>query len=465
MPSASRKFKKILIANRGEIACRIIWTCKEMGIKTVAVHSDVDRDSLHVRFADEAACIGPAPSAQSYLNIPAVISTAEIFNVDAIHPGYGFLAESSYFAEICEACNIKFIGPPASVIRLMGDKVEARRAMKEAGLPIVPGSPDPITNEEEARKIAREIGFPIIVKAAAGGGGRGMRIVRSEDELGPALEAASTEAAAAFKDGTVYIERYVETPRHIEIQVLADEHGDCIHLGERECSIQRRHQKLLEEAPSPVLSPELRKQMGDAAVSACKKLGYSSAGTFEFLLDTDNKFYFMEMNTRIQVEHPVTEMVTLADIVRNQIRIAEGEPLGYTQDDLMIVGHAIECRINAENPETFAPSPGLITAFNLPGGPGVRVDTYVYSGYRVPSFYDSMIAKVIVHARTRDLAIARMKRALEAFVVEGIKTTIPLHLKIMDDPKFRAGEISTSFMEYFLSQNGSRKNDVLATAR
>jgi acetyl-CoA carboxylase biotin carboxylase subunit len=465
MQSGSRKFKKILIANRGEIACRIIWTCKEMGIRTVAVHSDVDRDSLHVRFADEAACIGPAPSAQSYLNIPAMISTAEIFNVDAIHPGYGFLAESSYFAEICDACNIKFIGPQASIIRLMGDKVEARRAMKAAGLPILAGSPDPIASEEEARHVAREVGFPIIVKASAGGGGRGMRIVRSEAELGRAIEAASTEAAAAFKDGTVYIERYVESPRHIEIQVLADEYGDCIHLGERECSIQRRHQKLLEEAPSPVLTPELRNQMGDAAVAACKKLGYSSAGTVEFLLDTDNKFYFMEMNTRIQVEHPVTEMVTLADIVRNQIRIAEGEPLGYSQDDLMIVGHAIECRINAENPETFAPSPGLITAFNLPGGPGVRVDTYVYSGYRVPSFYDSMIAKVIVHARTRDLAIARMKRALEAMVIEGIKTTVPLHLKIMDDPKFRAGEISTSFMEYFLAQNGARKSDVVATAR
>ena len=458
MNSGTRKFKKILIANRGEIACRIIWTCKEMGIKTVAVHSDVDRDSLHVRFADEAACIGPAPSAQSYLNIPAIISAAEIFNVDAIHPGYGFLAESSYFAEICEACNIKFVGPPASTIQLMGDKVQARRAMKEAGVPILPGSSDPITSEDEALIVAREIGFPVIVKAAAGGGGRGMRIVRSEEELGPALETASTEAAAAFKDGTVYIERYLEEPRHIEIQVLADEHGECIHLGERECSIQRRHQKLLEEAPSPVLSPELRKRMGDTAVAACKKLKYASAGTFEFLLDKDNQFYFMEMNTRIQVEHPVTEMVTLADIVRNQIRIAEGEPLGYTEDDLLIVGHAIECRINAENPETFAPSPGLITAFNLPGGPGVRVDTYVYSGYQVTPFYDSLIAKVIVHARTRELAIARMKRALEAMVIEGIKTTIPLHLKIMDDPKFRAGEISTSFMDYFLAQNGAKKN-------
>ena len=465
MSSENRKFKKILIANRGEIACRIIWTCKEMGIRTVAVHSDVDRDSLHVRFADEAACIGPAPSAQSYLNIPAIISTAEIFNVDAIHPGYGFLAESSYFAEICEACNIKFIGPRSNMIRMMGDKIEARRVMKEAGLPVLPGSPDPITSEAEAKKLAREIGFPVIVKASAGGGGRGMRIVRSEAELGHALEAASTEAAAAFKDGSVYIERYLQNPRHIEIQVLADEYGDCIHLGERECSIQRRHQKLLEEAPSPVLSADLRNQMGNAAVAACKKLGYSSAGTVEFLLDQDNKFYFMEMNTRIQVEHPVTEMVTLADIVRNQIRIAEGERLGYTQDDLMIVGHAIECRINAENPETFAPSPGVIGAFNLPGGPGVRVDTYVYSGYKVPPFYDSMIAKVIVHARTRDLAIARMKRALEAMVVEGIMTTIPLHLRIMDDPKYRAGDISTSFMEHFLQQNDGKKSDLLATAR
>ena len=451
-----RKFKKILIANRGEIACRIIWTCKEMGIKTVAVHSDVDRDSLHVRYADEAACIGPAPSAQSYLNIPAIISTAEIFNVDAIHPGYGFLAESAYFAEICDACNIKFIGPPANIIRLMVDKIEARRTMNEAGLPIVPGSSGGITSEEEGIKIAREIGYPVIVKASAGGGGRGMRIVRSEQELGKALQTASAEAAAAFNDGSVYIERYIEQPRHIEIQVLADEFGECIHLGERECSIQRRHQKLMEEAPSTVLTPELRRTMGEAAVAACKKLGYSSAGTVEFLLDVHGNYYFMEMNTRIQVEHPVTEMVTLADIVRNQIRIAEGEPLGYSQEDLLIVGHSIECRINAENPETFAPSPGVITAFNLPGGPGVRVDTFVYSGYKVTPFYDSLIAKVIVHARTRELAIARMKRALEAMVIEGIKTTIPLHQKIMDDPRFRAGDIGTDFMEYFLTSSGRK---------
>lgn len=451
-----RRFRKILIANRGEIACRIIWTCKEMGIKTVAVHSTADRDSLHVRFADESYCIGPAPSTQSYLNIPAIISVAEITNVDAIHPGYGFLAESAYFAEICEACNIKFIGPSADLIRMMGDKVEARRAMKEAGVPILPGSPEPLESEEEALRLAREIGFPVIVKAAAGGGGRGMRIVRTEDELGHALETASNEAEAAFKNGDVYIERYIERPRHIEIQVMADEHGDCIHLGERECTIQRRHQKLLEEAPSPALSPDLRTKMGAAAVAACKRIGYSNAGTFEFLLDEDGRFYFMEMNTRIQVEHPVTEMVTLADIVRNQIRIAEGEPLGYTQDDVLIVGHAIECRINAEHPETFTPSPGLITAFNLPGGPGVRVDTAAYPGYVVPPFYDSMIAKVIVHARTRELAIARMRRALEAMVIEGIRTTIPLHLKIMDDPKFQAGEFSTKFMEDFLANGGGK---------
>ncbi len=412
MTTANRPFRKILIANRGEIACRIIWTCKEMGIRTVAVHSDVDRDSLHVRFADESACIGPAPSAQSYLNIPAIISAAEIFNVEA------------------------------------------------AGVPIIPGSPEALDSEEEAITLAREIGFPVIVKASAGGGGRGMRIVRSEAELGHALETASNEAAAAFKNGDVYIERFIERPRHIEIQVLADEYGECVYLGERECSIQRRHQKLLEEAPSPVMTPRLRQEMGEVAMAACKSIGYSSAGTFEFLLDEDKRFYFMEMNTRIQVEHPVTEMVTLTDIVRNQIRIAEGEPLGYSQDDVIIVGHAIECRINAESPDTFTPSPGTITTFNLPGGPGVRLDTYVYPGYRVPPFYDSMIAKVIVHARTRELAIARMRRALDAMVIEGIKTTIPLHLKIMDDPDFQAGNISTRFMEDFLARNGFKEKPV-----
>lgn len=449
MKKGKRQIKKVLIANRGEIALRIMWTCKEMGIETVAVHSEADRDSLHVRFADEAICIGPAPSAQSYLNIPAIISAAEITDVDAIHPGYGFLAESETFAKICEDCNIKFIGPRPDVIRMMGDKVEARRTMTAAGVPILPGSPDPIESTEEAIKLAKKIGFPVIIKAAAGGGGRGMRIVRSESELHGQLETAQSEALAAFKNGSVYIERYIERPRHIEIQVLADEHGNVIHLGERECTIQRRHQKLLEEAPSPVISKKLRDKMGAVAVKACKEIGYTSAGTFEFLLDEDGSFYFMEMNTRIQVEHPVTEMVTLADIVRNQIKIAEGENLGYKQEDVQIVGHSIECRINAEDPEKFTPSPGKITAFNLPGGPGVRVDTAAYPGYVVPPHYDSMIAKLIVHARTRELAIARMRRALEAMVVEGIKTTIPLHLRIMNDEKFQKGEFSTKFMEEF----------------
>jgi len=444
-----REIRKILIANRGEIANRIIWTCKEMDIKTVAVHSEADREALHVRYADEAICIGAAPSAQSYLNIPSIISAAEITNVDAIHPGYGFLAESARFARICEDCNIKFIGPKPEVIAMMGDKVEARRTMQAAGVPILPGSPDPIESADEARKLAREIGYPVIIKAAAGGGGRGMRIVRSDDELQSNLETAQAEALAAFKNGSVYIERYVERPRHIEIQVLADEHGNCIHLGERECSIQRRHQKLLEEAPSPVITPELREKMGSVAVNACNEIGYSSAGTFEFLLDEDGSFYFMEMNTRIQVEHPVTEMVTLADIVRNQIRIASGENLQYQQSDVQITGHSIECRINAEDPVKFTPSPGKITAFNIPGGPGVRVDTAVYPGYTVPPYYDSMIAKLIVHARNRELAIARMRRALDMMVVEGIKTTIPLHKKIMADEKFQKGDFSTKFMEEF----------------
>jgi len=464
MAIAPRKFRKILIANRGEIALRIIWACKEMGIRTVTVHSEADRDSLHVRFADESICIGAAPSAQSYLNIPAVISAAEIMNVDAIHPGYGFLAESSYFAEICEACNIKFIGPKSSVIKLMGDKVEARRAMQAAGVPILPGSPDPLESEEEALKLAREIGFPVIIKAAAGGGGRGMRIVRTEAELGQALETASNEALAAFKNGDVYIERYIERPRHVEIQVMADEFGHCVHLGERDCSVQRRHQKLIEEAPSPALSRELREKMGQVAVEACKRVGYSSAGTVEFLLDEDGRFYFMEMNTRIQVEHPVTEMITLADIVRNQIRVAEGEELAYAQEDVIFAGHAIECRINAEHPETFVPSPGLITACNLPGGPGVRVDTAIYPGYFVPPYYDSLIAKLIVHARTRELAIARMRRALESMVIEGIKTTIPLHLKIMDDPQFQSGDFSTKFLETFFERNSEAGGVKIARA-
>jgi len=445
----TREIRKILIANRGEIACRIIWTCKEMGIKTVAVHSEADREALHVRYADEAICIGAPPSAQSYLNIPAIISAAEITNVDAIHPGYGFLAESATFAKVCEDCNIRFIGPRPDVIAMMGDKVEARRTMKAAGVPILPGSPEPVESADEVKDLVKEIGFPLIIKAAAGGGGRGMRIVRGPEELESQLETAQAEALAAFKNGSVYVERYIERPRHIEIQILADEHGNCISLGERECTIQRRHQKLLEEAPSPVITPELRERMGAVAVNACREIGYTNAGTFEFLLDEDGSFYFMEMNTRIQVEHPVTEMVTLADIVRNQIRIACGDDLGYEQSEVQIVGHSIECRINAEDPVKFTPSPGKITAFNIPGGPGVRVDTAAYPGYTVPPYYDSMIAKLIVHARTRELAIARMRRALEMMVVEGIKTTIPLHQKIMADEKFQRGDFSTKFMEEF----------------
>ncbi len=444
-----REIRKILVANRGEIANRIIWTCKEMGIKTVAVHSEADREALHVRFADEAICVGPASSAESYLNIPSIISAAEITNVDAIHPGYGFLAESATFAKICEDCNIKFIGPSPDVIAMMGDKVEARRTMTAAGVPILPGSPEAIESKDEALELIGRIGLPVIIKAAAGGGGRGMRIVRDESEVETSLELAQTEALNAFKNGAVYIERYIERPRHIEIQVLADEHGNVIHLGERECTIQRRHQKLLEEAPSPAITVEQREAMGAVAVKACQEIGYSSAGTFEFLLDEDGSFYFMEMNTRIQVEHPVTEMVTLADIVRNQIRIATGENIGYRQEEVQIVGHSIECRINAEDPVKFTPSPGKITAFNIPGGPGVRVDTAVYPGYVVPPYYDSMIAKLIVHARTRELAIARMQRALDMMVIEGIKTTIPLHKAIMADENFQKGNFSTKFMEEF----------------
>ena len=443
-------FKKILIANRGEIACRIIWACKELDIRTVAIHSDVDRDALHVRFADEAICIGPAPSAQSYLNIPQIISAAEITNVDAIHPGYGFLSENPYFAEVCEACNVTFIGPSPHVIRLMGDKAIARQTMKAAGVPVTPGSEGTVDDEETALREAAVIGYPVLIKATAGGGGRGMRIARDAGELRQAYQTARAEAEAAFKNSGVYLERYIERPRHIEIQVLADNYGNVIHLGERECSIQRRHQKLIEESPSPAVSWDLRQEMGGVAVKACKEVGYSNVGTMEFLLDQSGNYYFMEMNTRIQVEHPVTEMVTVSDLVSAQIRVAAGEPLNLTQDELMFVGHAIECRINAEDPETFAPSPGRITTFNLPSGPGVRVDTAIYSGYVVPPHYDSLIAKLIVHARTRERAIARMRRALDAMVVEGIKTTIPLHLQILSERDFIEGNLSTNFMDRFL---------------
>jgi acetyl-CoA carboxylase biotin carboxylase subunit len=450
-------FKKILIANRGEIATRVIWACKELGIRTVAVHSEADRDSLHVRFADEAICIGPAPSPKSYLNIPAVISAAEITNVDAIHPGYGFLAENAYFAEVCEACNIKFIGPSAEAIRLMGDKAEARAAMKSIGVPITPGFDGVIEDEEEAARVAQGIGYPVIIKAAAGGGGRGMRIARNRDELLAALPAAQHEAQLAFSNPAVYIEKYIEVARHIEIQVLADQHGNVVHLGERECSIQRRHQKLIEESPSTALTPELRRKMGEIAVRACKELGYVNAGTFEFLLDEADSFYFMEMNTRIQVEHPVTEFVTNTDLVREQILIAAGEPLEFEQDDIVFSGHSIECRINAESPVTHVPSPGLITAMNLPGGPGVRVDTAAYPGWYVPPHYDSLIAKLIVHHRNRTMAIARMSRALEAFIIEGIETSVPLHQRILAEEDFIAGRLSTRFMERFSKLDDKNK--------
>jgi acetyl-CoA carboxylase biotin carboxylase subunit len=442
-------FKKILIANRGEIATRIIWACRELGVRTVAIHSEVDRDSLHVRFADEAICIGPAPSAKSYLNIPAVISAAEITNVDAIHPGYGFLAENAYFAEVCEACNIKFIGPRADTIQLMGDKAEARAAMKAAGIPITPGFDGVIEDEDEAARVAAEIGYPVIIKAAAGGGGRGMRIVQDHEALMTSLAAAQQEAQLAFGNPAVYIEKYIESARHIEIQVLGDQHGNIVHLGERECSIQRRHQKLIEESPSPALTREMRREMGELSVQACREIGYVNAGTMEFLLDENNNYYFMEMNTRIQVEHPVTEFVTNTDLVREQILIAAGERLEFDQEDIVFSGHAIECRINAESPDTHVPSPGLITAMNLPGGPGVRVDTAAYPGWVVSPHYDSLIAKLIVHHRNRDMAIARMRRALEAYIIEGIETSVLLHQRILAEPDFVAGNLSTRFMDRF----------------
>jgi acetyl-CoA carboxylase, biotin carboxylase subunit len=445
-------FKKILIANRGEIAMRIIYACREMGIKTVAVYSEADENSLHVRFADEDVCIGPARSADSYLNVPAVISAAEITGADAIHPGYGFLSESAYLAEVCEACHIKFIGPDPQAIRLMGDKARARKVMRKAGVPVLPGSDGPVESEEKALKVAKEIGYPIIVKATAGGGGRGMRVVRAASELSHAVKTAQREAEAAFGVGDVYIEKYVEAPRHIEFQVLGDHHGGMIHLGERECSIQRRHQKLIEESPSPALTDKMRRKMGSTVIDAAKAVQYSNAGTFEFLMDSAGHFYFMEANTRLQVEHPVTEMVTGIDIVKEQIRIAAGERLAFKQGDVTFSGHAIECRVNAEDPDTFVPSPGVIRAFSAPGGPGVRIETFAHAECTISPYYDSMIAKIITHGRDRQEAIARMRRALEMTVVEGIKTTIPLHLRILSDPDFVAGRLSTSFMEQFLAR-------------
>jgi acetyl-CoA carboxylase biotin carboxylase subunit len=443
-------FKKILIANRGEIALRVICACRELGIRTVAVYSEADENSLHVRFADEDVCIGPARSADSYLSVPAIISAAEITGADAIHPGYGFLSESAYLAEVCEACHIKFIGPSPNVIRLLGDKARARRAMRKAGIPVLPGSDGPVESEERAAKIAKDLGYPIIIKAIAGGGGRGMRVIRAPGELGKALKTAQREAEAAFGVGDVYLEKYVERPRHIEFQVLGDHHGAVVHLGERECSIQRRHQKLLEEGPSVAVTEKMRRRLGGAVVDAARAVQYTNAGTFEFLLDDKQNFFFLEVNTRVQVEHPVTEFITGVDIVKEQIRIAAGERLSFKQGDVTFNGHSIECRINAEDPETFAPSPGVIHAFSVPGGPGVRVDTFAHSECTVSPYYDSMIAKIIVHGRDRQEAIARMRRTLEMTVIEGIKTSIPLHLKILAEPDFVAGRLSTAFMERYV---------------
>jgi acetyl-CoA carboxylase biotin carboxylase subunit len=457
-------FNKILIANRGEIALRIICACREMGIKTVAVYSQADEHSLHVRFADEDVCIGPARSADSYLSVPAIISAAEITGADAIHPGYGFLSESAYLAEVCEACHIKFIGPDPTVIKLLGDKARARRAMKKAGVPILPGSDGPVQGEEEAIKVARELGFPLIIKAVAGGGGRGMRIVRNIEELPKNVKTAMREAEAAFGLGDVYLERYVEAPRHIEIQVMGDHHGNVVHLGERECSVQRRHQKLIEEAPSAALTDKQRKTLGATVVEAARAVQYSNAGTFEFLLDAAGTFYFLEVNTRLQVEHPVTEFVTGIDIVKEQIRVAAGQRLSVRQSDIEFRGHALECRINAEDPVSFTPSPGLISAYSVPGGPGVRVDSFVHSDCTVSPYYDSLIAKIITYGRDRNEAIARMKRTLEMTVIEGIKTSIPLHLKILNDPDFVAARINTSFMERFMPAKSADKAKLAESA-
>ncbi len=440
-------FHKILIANRGEIALRIIRACKELGIKTVAVHSDVDSEALHVKLADQSICIGPAPSAKSYLNMKAIISAAEVADADAIHPGYGFLSENAEFAEICGNCGLTFIGPTAENMRRMGDKITARKTVIEAGVPILPGTTGGVHSVEEAKKIAADIGYPVIIKATAGGGGRGMKVVHSPAHLGNAFAAARSEAQAGFGNPDVYIEKYCERPRHVEIQILADKHGNVIHLGERDCSIQRRHQKLIEEAPCPVLSEDLRQKMGQAAVAAAKAVNYSSVGTVEFLLDQSGDFYFMEMNTRVQVEHPVTEMITGVDIIKEQIRSAAGLPLRFKQEDIKISGHAIECRINAEDPVKFTPFPGKIDGYHTPGGLGVRVDSAVYDQYTVLPHYDSMIAKLIVHADTREEAIKRMARALDEYIIEGIKTTISFHQRIMSNKEFIEGNVDTSFLE------------------
>lgn len=445
-------FKKVLIANRGEIALRVIRACKELGIATVAIHSEADALSLHVRAADEKVCVGPADSALSYRNIPNVLSAAEITGVDAIHPGYGFLSENAHFAEVCESIGIKFIGPSSENIALMGDKSKAREIVAKRGLPVTPGSPGELRSEEDALQAAVKIGFPVIIKATAGGGGRGMRVVNRAEDLGRAFQAAQAEAKSTFGNDGVYLERYFLEPRHIEVQIMADQHGRVIHLGERDCSIQRRHQKLVEETPSPVIDDKLRREIGKVAVEAVKAAHYRNIGTVEFLLDKDQKFYFMEVNTRIQVEHPITEMVTGIDLVKEQIRLAAGHPLSIRQQDVVLTGHSLECRINAEDPEKFTPSPGVITKFSPPGGFGVRVDSAMESGSTVVPYYDSMIAKLITHGRNRQESMARMKRALSEFAIEGIKTTIPLHRRILDDPDFQKGHVSTTFLERFLAR-------------
>jgi len=450
-------FRKVLIANRGEIALRVINACKEMGIRTVAVYSEADKHSLHVKFADEAICIGPPRSAESYLNVPAVISAAEIADVDAIHPGYGLLSENANFAEVCRASNIKFIGPPPEVTRIMGEKCTARQTMKKAKVPILPGSDGVLAGESEALECARSIGYPVMLKAAAGGGGRGMRIVRSAEELPALFQQASGEAAGAFGNGDLYLEKFIERPRHIEFQILADEHGNVLSLGERECSIQRRHQKLIEEAPSLMVSPKMRAELGKTIERCMKDVGYWNAGTVEFLMDEDGRLYFIEMNTRIQVEHCVTEMVTGIDLVKAQIRIAAGDRLSeIIPGPVAITGHAIECRINAEHPEKFTPSAGTITAFNLPGGNGVRVDTAQYAEGVVPPYYDSLIAKLICLGTNREEAMNKMQRALSQFVVQGIYTSIPLHQRIFDDPDFRSGHFDTHFMERFFERQAEK---------
>jgi acetyl-CoA carboxylase biotin carboxylase subunit len=441
-------FQKVLIANRGEIALRVIRACKELGIATVAVYSEADRECLHVRFADDDVCIGRAPARDSYLNIPRLIAAAEITGADAIHPGYGFLAENAEFAEKVGASNITFIGPTPDQIRQMGDKATARKIAKQLKVPTVPGSPGPVETPEEGLKIAAKIGFPVMIKAAAGGGGKGMRVATDPEQFTQAFTLATQEALAAFGSGAVYLEKYLARPRHIEIQIMGDTHGNVMHLCERDCSVQRRHQKLIEEAPSPALDQTLREDIGEAAVKLAESIGYVGAGTVEFLLDEDGAFYFMEMNTRIQVEHPVTEMCTNFDLVKEQIRVAAGEPLSFVMSGHRLRGHAIECRVNAEDPaRNFQPSPGLITAYHPPGGPGVRVDTHIYAGYTVPPYYDSLLAKVIVHGNTRAEALARMRQALDSFIIEGVTTTIPFLGRVMRHPDFIAGKVDTKFLE------------------